>query len=66
MSTDVSPLQAPRDTHTVSPVALMNHRGLKISIDSTIEHMEITPRANRQAPSKSAVRLPLTNFIALN
>lgn len=65
MSTDVSPLQAPRDAHTLSPVALMNHRGLKFPIDSTVEQMENVARANRQAPSKSAVLVPLTNYIVL-
>jgi hypothetical protein len=65
MSTDVSPLQAPRDTHTLSPIALMNHRGLKLPIDSTVEQMDNVVRANRQAPSKSAVRVPLTNYIGL-
>jgi hypothetical protein len=64
MSTDVSPLQARRDAHTVSPVALVNNRGLRLPIDSTVEQMDNIVRANRQAP-KSTVRLPLMNSTVL-
>jgi hypothetical protein len=65
MSTDVSPLQARRNAHTISPVALVNHRGLRLPIDSTVEQMDNVPRANRQAPSKSAVHFPLMNYTIL-